>query len=170
MLAAVLLAWSGAIQRTRPLSFVLSKGLRHPRFGRVGARDKRIAEPKKPATRKAAISDKKRGRNDMKPIASILAASLLAFGSVAPVLAQPAPAPTSSPPSQAGLETWHDFVAGLDVAGQRMTAKLPDRLKNNPQAVEESYRLLLAATARRRSTPWSATAPIRCSCPRSVWP
>jgi hypothetical protein len=29
-----------------------------------------------------------------------------------------------------------------------MTAKLPDRLKNDPQAVEESYRLLLAATAR----------------------
>jgi hypothetical protein len=57
------------------------------------------------------------------------------------------PAVTDTLP-QSGLQTWQGFIDGLEAAGQRMTVKLPERLRNDPRALEESYRLLLAATAR----------------------
>jgi hypothetical protein len=86
----------------------------------------------------------------VKAIATVATALLLALSAAAATMAQPAAVqpPASGAAPQAGLETWNDFVAGLGVAGQRMTAKLPERLRNDPQAVEESYRLLLGATAR----------------------
>ena len=46
------------------------------------------------------------------------------------------------------LPEWNRFVAGLDEAGKRMAAKLPERLRNDPVALQRAYRLLLAATAR----------------------
>jgi hypothetical protein len=58
-------------------------------------------------------------------------------------LASPAAAPIASFPA------WDHFTEELRQAGIRVIAKLPERLRNNPQIQQEVGRLLLEATAAR---------------------
>ena len=55
-------------------------------------------------------------------------------------------APTSDP-----LMSWEEFVDQLKPLGARLQSRLPERLRRDPQAVQESQRLLLAGLARALS-------------------
>lgn len=46
------------------------------------------------------------------------------------------------------FETWEDFVSKLQPLSQRLLAKIPERLRDDPQIRQQAYRLLLMATAR----------------------
>jgi hypothetical protein len=46
------------------------------------------------------------------------------------------------------LATWSEFIKQLAPIEQRMLAALPERLRNNPEALQGSYQLMLAALAR----------------------
>ena len=60
----------------------------------------------------------------------------------------PSPNRPTAAPAATGLADWTGFTEGLKTAGQRMVTALPPRLRDDPVAVQESYRLLLGATAR----------------------
>src|SRR3546814_4471359 len=65
-----------------------------------------------------------------------------------PLMASPAKKEETVMTSNASLSGWTEFLAGLDAAGKRMAQRLPERLRADPVAVQQSYRLMLAATAR----------------------
>ena len=52
------------------------------------------------------------------------------------------------PSTAASLMSWEEFVDQLKPLGARLMQRLPERLRQDPQAVQESYRLLLAGLAR----------------------
>src|SRR3546814_8043167 len=68
-----------------------------------------------------------------------------------PLMASPAKKEETVMTSNASLSGWTEFLAGLDAAGKRMAQRLPERLRADPVAVQQSYRLMLAAPARMRS-------------------
>jgi len=49
------------------------------------------------------------------------------------------------------LMSWEEFVDQLKPLGARLQSRLPERLRGDPQAVQESHRLLLAGLARALS-------------------
>jgi hypothetical protein len=53
--------------------------------------------------------------------------------------------------SSEDLLTWEDLVTQLGPLGERLRARLPERLRRDPQALQESYRLLLYGLARSLS-------------------
>src|SRR3546814_1121996 len=65
-----------------------------------------------------------------------------------PIDGQPSEEGRNSHDFNASLSGWTEFLAGLDAAGKRMAQRLPERLRADPVAVQQSYRLMLAATAR----------------------
>jgi hypothetical protein len=52
------------------------------------------------------------------------------------------------PATPASLMSWEQFVDQLKPLGARLMQRLPERLRQDPQVVQESYRLLLAGLAR----------------------
>lgn len=76
-----------------------------------------------------------------------LAMSMIAFCTSTASIAQTA-APPPAAPAPAASTDWDSFASGMAEAGRRMMARLPDRVRSDPRMVQESYRLLLAATAR----------------------
>jgi hypothetical protein len=50
--------------------------------------------------------------------------------------------------TSASLMSWEEFVDQLKPLGARLMQRLPERLRQDPQVVQESYRLLLAGLAR----------------------
>jgi Protein of unknown function (DUF1214) len=52
------------------------------------------------------------------------------------------------PATPASLMSWEEFVDQLKPLGARLMQRLPERLRQDPQVVQESYRLLLAGLAR----------------------
>src|SRR5271155_4317853 len=52
------------------------------------------------------------------------------------------------PATPASLMSWEEFVDQLKPLGARLIQRLPERLRQDPQVVQESYRLLLAGLAR----------------------
>src|SRR3546814_3172581 len=50
--------------------------------------------------------------------------------------------------TNASLSGWNEILAGREDAGKRMGEGLPERLRADPGAVQQSYRQMLAATAR----------------------
>jgi hypothetical protein len=52
------------------------------------------------------------------------------------------------PVTSASLMSWEEFVDQLKPLGARLMRRLPERLREDPQVVQESYRLLLAGLAR----------------------
>ena len=52
------------------------------------------------------------------------------------------------PATPASLMTWEEFVDQLKPLGARLMQRLSERLRQDPQVVQESYRLLLAGLAR----------------------
>jgi hypothetical protein len=52
------------------------------------------------------------------------------------------------PATSASLMSWEEFVDQLKPLGARLMQRLPERLRQDPQVVQESYRLLLAGLAR----------------------
>src|ERR1700691_5174932 len=55
------------------------------------------------------------------------------------------------PVTSASLMTWEEFVDQLKPLGARLMQRLPERLRQDPQVVQESYRLLLYGLARSLS-------------------
>jgi hypothetical protein len=53
--------------------------------------------------------------------------------------------------SSADLMSWGELVAQLGPLGNRLLQRLPERLRQDPQALQESYRLLLYGLARSLS-------------------
>ena len=52
------------------------------------------------------------------------------------------------PATSIGLMSWEQFVDQLKPLGARLMDRLPERLRQDPTCVQESYRLLLAGLAR----------------------
>ncbi|MDB5685465.1 MAG: hypothetical protein JWR77_54, partial [Rhizorhabdus sp.] len=74
-------------------------------------------------------------------IVAAAAAGLLSTGAIA--------AGTTPPPTQPAFPAWEAFVDGLRDLGPKMLDKLPERLRNDPQAQQEIGRLMLSALAAR---------------------
>src|ERR1700760_1902131 len=52
---------------------------------------------------------------------------------------------------ETALMSWEELVEQLKPLGERLMQRLPERLRGDPQAVQESYRLLLYGLARSLS-------------------
>ena len=55
---------------------------------------------------------------------------------------------TASPISTSEFGTWENFVDALRPLEKQMLAKIPERLRDDPQIRQQAYRLMLMATAR----------------------
>lgn len=62
-------------------------------------------------------------------------------------LSQPAPTTAEGAPAGPSFAAWDTFAEELRQLGPKMLAKLPDRLRNDPQVQQEAGRLLLEAVA-----------------------
>jgi hypothetical protein len=62
----------------------------------------------------------------------------------------------------AELMDWEDFVDQLRPLGARLMERIPPHMRDDPQTVQESYRLLLSGLMR------GITGATRCSCPNSI--
>jgi hypothetical protein len=80
----------------------------------------------------------------------VLAWVLLFLGQAAlavPIAVADEPAPSSPAPSSSGIAGWSEFVEGLKTLPDRMLAKLPQTMRNDPQVQQEVGRLILESLA-----------------------
>jgi hypothetical protein len=82
-------------------------------------------------------------------LAGFIAAALSGSGAGAQEAASPQPADASAGGKAVGsaFPAWDSFAEELRQLGPKMLAKLPDRLRNDPQVQQEAGRLLLEAVA-----------------------
>ena len=78
---------------------------------------------------------------------TVLAVAALTGTSRAAAAPEPAPAPAQAPVGRATVPGWQDFVDRLGSLPDRMLAKLPEAMRNDPQVQQEVARLALEALA-----------------------
>lgn len=72
-------------------------------------------------------------------------ACIVTAGLSSSAMGNEATTPAMAPDS---FSEWKEFASGIDRAAQRMAAKLPERLRNDPIMLERAQKLLIASTVR----------------------